>query len=118
MATRARSELIADLRFVGFSNGYVRDLTNEAADAIEQLTTELDARFQHSDHTAAKYYQRMRDAEKELERTIDRIGTLIAPWTARIDLEQIGTHADDCQTYHRDCLILAIQWTLKNGDHT
>lgn len=36
------------------------------ADTIEQLITDLDARFEHSDHTAAKYYQRMRAAEREM----------------------------------------------------
>lgn len=35
------------------------------ADTIEQLITDLDARFEHSDHQSAKYYQRMRAAEKE-----------------------------------------------------
>lgn len=41
------------------------DALEAACATIAQLTTELDARFEHSDHTAAKYYQRMRAAEKE-----------------------------------------------------
>ena len=36
------------------------------ADTIEQLITDLDARFEHSDHQSAKYYQRMRAAEREM----------------------------------------------------
>ena len=39
-------------------------LVERLADAIETLQTDLDARFEHSDHLSAKYYQRMRAAEK------------------------------------------------------
>lgn len=42
------------------------DALEAACATIAQLTTELDARFEHSDHTAAKYYRRMRDAEREM----------------------------------------------------
>ena len=36
------------------------------ADTIEQLITDLDAGFAESDHLSAKYYQRMRAAEREM----------------------------------------------------
>jgi hypothetical protein len=38
-------------------------LHRDLADAVEQLTTDLDKRFEHSDHQSAKYYKRMREAE-------------------------------------------------------
>lgn len=41
-------------------------LARKLADALETLQTDLDARFEHSDHLSAKYYQRMRAAEREM----------------------------------------------------
>lgn len=46
--------------------GNARIHITRLADTIEQLITDLDARFEHSDHQSAKYYQRMRAAEKEM----------------------------------------------------
>lgn len=34
--------------------------------AYEVVEAELDARWEHSDHATAKYYRRMRDAEREM----------------------------------------------------
>ena len=38
----------------------------KAFDTLKQMQTDLDARFEHSDHLSAKYYQRMRAAEREM----------------------------------------------------
>ena len=42
----------------------VDDLHRSLADALERAVTDLDHRFAHSDHLSAKYYRRMRYAEK------------------------------------------------------
>lgn len=111
--------------------GNARIHITRLADTIEQLITDLDARFEHSDHQSAKYYQRMCAAEKEaamrrsesadfererdeaVER-LDRVHKLAQPWADRIDLEQVGTHSPDCYTWHVDCLILSIRHTIEN----
>ena len=46
--------------------GNARIHITRLADTIEQLITDLDARFENSDHQSAKYYQRMRAAEREM----------------------------------------------------
>lgn len=134
LAGRARD--VAKYQTYGDIDNLLRllaDALDAATETIEQLTTDLDARFEHSDHTAAKYYQRMRAAEKEmharelhhfeeeqrsagLTSRLDRVHKLTQPWADRIDLEQVGTHSPDCHTYHRDCLILTIRHTITNGD--
>lgn len=43
----------------------------------DEATESLDARWEHSDHTAAKYYRRMREAEDGAERLARRIGRAI-----------------------------------------
>ena len=75
-------------------NQYEHDLGYRLADAIEALVKErdnairdLDAGFAESDHLSAKYYQRMRDAEKharmrasesaDLERERDELAAVI-----------------------------------------
>jgi len=45
-----------------------------------------------------------------------RIRTLIAPLAARIDRDQIGTHAPDCHTYHWECLVLALERELRRNE--
>ena len=59
----------------------------KAFDTLKQMQTDLDARFEHSDHQSAKYYQRWRDAEKharmrasesaDLERERDELAAVI-----------------------------------------
>ena len=88
------ADLIADARVWprdGVSKG---PLINALADAIEALVKErdqavsdLDAGFAESDHLSAKYYRRMRDAEKharmrasesaDLERERDELAAVI-----------------------------------------
>lgn len=42
-------------------------LVSQLAEAAEDvMKVSLDARWEHSDHTAAKYYRRMRDVEREM----------------------------------------------------
>lgn len=67
------TDLIADARVWPRDGVSKRPLINALADAIEALVKErdnairdLDARFEHSDHLSAKYYQRMRAAEREM----------------------------------------------------
>lgn len=69
------TNLIAELRdFADRDNGMNwQGRVRDAADAIDALVKErdqairdLDARFEHSDHLSAKYYQRMRAAEREM----------------------------------------------------
>lgn len=57
--------LIGELRAITGGTTIVR-IVRAAADTIESLSTDLDARFEHSDHLSAKYYQRMRAAEREM----------------------------------------------------
>lgn len=71
----------------------------------EGLLVDLDARFEHSDHTAAKYYQRMREAEQERDRAKSGAHTLgeivvrqvvdTLRWAGMED--QIGTNDPDQQ---------------------
>lgn len=78
-------KLIEDARaFVDRDNGLNwQGRIRELADALEtehhraeQLTVDLDARWEHSDHTAAKYYRQMREAETARARAMARIEEL------------------------------------------
>lgn len=44
-----------------------RNVRRLAEVAVEVVQDELDERWEHSDHTAAKYYRRMRAAENEMQ---------------------------------------------------
>ena len=123
---------------VGWGSETDVSVFRRAADTIDALVKErdqairdLDAGFAESDHLSAKYYQRMRAAEKEmharelhhfeeeqrsagLTSRLDRVHKLTQPWADRIDLEQVGTHSPDCYTRHVDCLILSIRHTIEN----
>lgn len=68
-------KLIAEARgFAGASDSARATLLRDLADALEReckraesLAVDLDARWEHSDHLTAKYYRRMRAAERALE---------------------------------------------------
>ncbi len=71
-------------------------LARELADALETLQTDLDARFEHSDHQAAKYYQRWRDAEKHARMRASELADLarerdaLAAEVERLKLVHVG----------------------------
>ncbi|RLK47661.1 hypothetical protein [Microbacterium telephonicum] len=48
------------------NDGSLVSLWLNTADALERAIKDLDARFAESDHQSAKYYRRMRDAEREM----------------------------------------------------
>lgn len=67
-------QIISELRFAADTGGVDPGMLREAADLIATLTRErdeavasLDARWEHSEHATAKYYRKMREAQRELE---------------------------------------------------
>lgn len=81
-------QIISELRFAADTGGADPSMLREAADLIASL----DGRWEHSDHTAAKYYRKMREAQRELEeRELHHFET-----------EQAITHALALDAQHSD----------------
>lgn len=67
------------------------NLVSKLADALEaehkraeRLLVDLDARFEHSDHTAAKNWRRMRTAERLRDETADEVLTFREQYIPRL----------------------------------